>query len=159
MNHNIWTVFWCHRVTAKTELLKTDLIKYEDSVYCVELPKWNTLLVRHRGKVAWSGNCRSLLLPILKSREELLDSSISKDLRESLEEQTPSKRAAMNGQVPGNTTYDGWLKKQSVEMQREILGKKKYEIWKKKGLSMADLVDQTGNPLTIKELISKWGEP
>jgi hypothetical protein len=98
--------------------------------------------------------CRSVLMPILKSR-----SDVSEEMDEILKEQTNSQREAMNGNVPANTTYDDWLKKQSVELQKEILGLKKYEIWKKNKLTMADLVDQTANPLTIKELISKWGEP
>jgi hypothetical protein len=98
--------------------------------------------------------CRSVLMPILKSR-----SDVSEEMDEILKEQTNSQREAMNGNVPANTTYDDWLKKQSVELQKEILGLKKYEIWKKNKLTMADLVDQTANPLTVKELISKWGEP
>lgn len=33
-------------------------IKYNNNVYCVEIPKYNTLLVSRRGKIYWSGNCR-----------------------------------------------------------------------------------------------------
>jgi hypothetical protein len=157
INHDVAIMYQCKRFTERTEKLKTEIIKYNDLVHCVELPKWHTLLVRHNGKVTWSGNCRSILIPILKSREELLDSSISKSVKDSLEEQTPSKRAAMNGQVAGNTTYDAWLNKQTEQMQKEILGAKKYEFWKRNSLTMSDMVDQTGNPLTLKELTDKWG--
>jgi hypothetical protein len=33
-------------------------IDYDDYVYCVEVPKYNTLLVNKNGKVHWNGNCR-----------------------------------------------------------------------------------------------------
>ena len=34
-------------------------ISYDDDVFCVEVEKYNTLLVKRKGKYAWCGNCRS----------------------------------------------------------------------------------------------------
>ena len=46
---------------AATEIKK---VNYNKKVYCVELPKFHTLLIRRNGKVAWSGNCRCSFVPI-----------------------------------------------------------------------------------------------
>lgn len=32
--------------------------EYNDFVYCVEVPKFNTLLINRKGKIYWCGNCR-----------------------------------------------------------------------------------------------------
>lgn len=41
--------------TVQKKHIKT--IEYNDFVYCVEVPKYHTLLVSRRGKIYWSGNC------------------------------------------------------------------------------------------------------
>ena len=38
-------------------------VEYNDYVYCVEVPKYHTLLVRRNGKICWSGNCRTVTAP------------------------------------------------------------------------------------------------
>jgi len=59
MNHNVWIISLCTSVNASTDNIKTEIVPYDDFVYCVELEKWHTLMTRRKGKVAWSGNCRS----------------------------------------------------------------------------------------------------
>jgi len=68
-------------------------------------------------------------------------------------------RASMDGQVPESTTYDDWLRKKDKtdsKFVQETLGKAKYEIWKEKKLSMIDMVNQSNNPLTAKQLADKF---
>ena len=65
-----------------------ETIKYDDYVYCVELPKWHTLWVMRDGKTSWNGNCRCAYAPYvpeLPSAEELglVDNPIVVDLTES----------------------------------------------------------------------------
>lgn len=43
--------------------LQISEIPYNDYVYCIELPKYHTLLVRRNGKVCWCGNCRTTTIP------------------------------------------------------------------------------------------------
>lgn len=38
---------------------------YNDYVYCVELERNHTLLVRRNGKIVWSGNCRCSWIPVI----------------------------------------------------------------------------------------------
>ena len=62
------------------------------------------------------------------------------------------KRAAMGGPVKGDVTYNKWLKGQSKRIQLEVLGTGRYKLWKQGKLSMADMVNQYGRPLTLKQL-------
>ena len=42
-------------LNRKRNISKVD---YNDNVYCVEVPEYNTLLIKRRGKIYWCGNCR-----------------------------------------------------------------------------------------------------
>ena len=71
-------------------------------------------------KLPWGGgagafhfNCRSSSIGVTKSWQEL--GFDIKDL-------PPSTRASMNGQVPADLKYGDWLKKQSADIQDEVLG-------------------------------------
>lgn len=102
--------------------------------------------------------CRSTQVPILKSWSQLTkeaggDSKVAKALDEA-EAENPGTRAAMDGEVPATQTYEDWLKDQSEEMQKDILGPGKWELWDggNGNLSLREMVDQSGNPLTLAEL-------
>lgn len=56
------------------------------------------------------------------------------------------------GQVDANTTYPQWFAKQSAEFQKEVLGKTKYELYKKGDFTLDKFVDPLGKPYTIAEL-------
>lgn len=88
-------------------------------------------------------NCRSSTVPVLKSWRE-----IGLDKRD-----TPkSTRASMNGQVPEDMTYGDWLKKQPIEVQNEVLGQKKAQLFRKGDLPMDRFVDRKGDELSLDEL-------
>lgn len=58
--------------------------------------------------------CRGLAVPILKGWEGL----------------GITERASVDGVVPGSTNYEEWLRKQSVDRQKDILGPSRYELFK-----------------------------
>lgn len=94
-------------------------------------------------------NCRSTIIPILKSWQELgLD-------REELSEST---RASANGQVSSKMSYSEWLGKQSTKTQKEVLGVKRYEAWKKGEIKISNFTDNKNNILTIDQLKQKGFE-
>lgn len=98
-------------------------------------------------------NCRSTLVPILKSWEELtgikgLDRAAKRELKDLPE----SKQASMDGQVAAKLTYEEWLGRKSQAFQEEVLGPGKYRLWKSGKISLKDLIDQRGNPLTLAQL-------
>jgi len=96
--------------------------------------------------------CRSTQVPITKSWEELGAKGKFKEIPE-------STRASMDGQVSEKLGYEGWLKTKPKEFQREVLGKKKYELWGKGKLSFTDMVNQSGNALTLEQLGVKLAKP
>lgn len=100
------------------------------------------------GSPPWHFNCRTIIVPIIKSWDDLTG-------MKGLPELAPSTRSSLDGQVPENVTYEDWLREQSVERQQEVLGPGKWDLWKDGKLTMPDMVDQQGNPLTIDELKAK----
>lgn len=88
-------------------------------------------------------NCRSVLLPVTKSFNEL---GIDRD------EISPKTRASMDGQVPAKTTYSDWLKAQSAERQNEILGPTRAKLFRENRLEPADLYRMDGSYKSLDEL-------
>lgn len=93
-------------------------------------------------------NCRSTLVPILKTW---------RDMGIDVDEFQPSTRAAMNGEVAATTTFAQWLASRSEEQQDEILGKGRAQLWRDGKITLTDLVDQTGRPMTLEQLRAKHG--
>ncbi len=92
--------------------------------------------------------CRSTQVPVTKSWEEL---GAKGDFNEIPE----STRASMDGQVSSKLSYEGWLKGKSESFQREALGAKKFDLWKKGELKFTDMVNQSGNALTVEQILNK----
>lgn len=93
-------------------------------------------------------NCRSSSVPVTKSWRELgFD----------IDDLPPGTRASMNGQVPGDMNYEQWLKKQPGDVQNDVLGKTKADLFRKGGLPLDRFVDD-GRMLTLDELRKKETE-
>lgn len=86
-------------------------------------------------------NCRSTMTPILKSAKEL-----------GLKNIPATTRASINGQVPGETTYEQWLKKQPLSIQEDVLGKTKAKLFRDGGLALEKFSSANLKPLTLVEL-------
>lgn len=106
--------------------------------------------------IPWNGgppahwNCRSTFIPITKSFEELTGGKI-KDRVE------PSTRASMDGTVAGDLTFDQFLRGKPPEFADEMLGEGRAELWRSGKITLNQLLDQRGNPLTLAELRSRYG--
>jgi SPP1 gp7 family putative phage head morphogenesis protein len=86
-------------------------------------------------------NCRSTTVPVLRSWKELgFD----------IDEVPETTRASMDGQVPARQTYPQWLKGQSAEVQKEVLGAKNAALFRKGRFKFTTNV--YGPPLTLSEL-------
>jgi hypothetical protein len=66
------------------------------------------------------------------------------------------QRASSSGPVPRTTTFEEFLGRQSKDWQNEVLGKGRAELWRNKKLSLSDLINGKGNPLTLEELERKY---
>ena len=56
------------------------------------------------------------------------------------------------GEVPAQTNYPEFLKRQAVEFQEDVLGKTKATLFRKGDLSLDEYVDSVGNEITLKQL-------
>lgn len=108
------------------------------------------------GPPPWHPNCRSTLIPIVKSIGTILDDKkLDTTIERELEKLPEATQSSMNGQVAGDLTYEEWLTTQSKATQLDVLGPGRFELWDKGKISLRDLIDQRGNPLTLKQLRSK----
>lgn len=88
-------------------------------------------------------NCRSTTVAVTKSWRELgFD----------IDEMPEGTRASMNGQVPSSQTYYEWLQNQSEEIQREVLGLRRFKMWKDGEVKITDFHNDRGVYLTLDEL-------
>ncbi len=94
------------------------------------------------GALHW--NCRSTSVPVLKNWKELGGADIE-DFR-------PATRASMDGQVPAETSYADWIKKQSAARQDDILGATRGKLLRDGGLTLDRFYSDRGRYLTIEEL-------
>lgn len=65
-------------------------------------------------------------------------------------------RSSDEGEISASKTFKDFLEGKSKAYQDELLGKGKAELWRKGKISLRQLLDQTGNPLTLEELKRKY---
>ncbi len=124
-----------------------------------DLP-YNNGVPRHWG-------CRSTIVPVVAAFSEMGGGSPSsaraerifrKKAREAglksseVDRAMRHAQASMDGYVPESLDYEAWLETKPVEFQKEMLGPSKYALWNAGKISFSDLVDQSGDPLTVEEL-------
>jgi SPP1 gp7 family putative phage head morphogenesis protein len=121
-------------------------------------------------------NCRSVILPILKSFGELATTkskfsdrkkkALYEDrLRQKLEDlglsdaeiekEMVARRASMDGSVAADLSFDDFLKGKSQAFQDETLGPGRADLWRAGKISLTDLVNRNNDPLTLDELTAK----
>jgi SPP1 gp7 family putative phage head morphogenesis protein len=108
------------------------------------------------GPPPWHHNCRTVLVPITKTWDELIKGKRGRT-RKRFERIPPSKRATMDGLRAGDLNYEQWLRNQSQPRQIAALGPSKWKLWKDGKITMAQLIDQSGRPLSVRELTRKYG--
>lgn len=102
--------------------------------------------------IPWDGGppahwaCRSSFVPITKSFAEIRGEPVAKEI-----EQTT--RASMNGQVAADLSFDDFLKNKPASFADKMLGKGKAELWRSGKITLSQLLDQRGNPLTLTQLL------
>lgn len=92
-------------------------------------------------------NCRSSIVPKTKTFREL---GIDQD------ELPVGTRASQFGTVPADLTFDDFLKRQPDGFADEMLGKGRAELWRKGTITLSQLLDQRGNPLTLQQLRARY---
>ena len=109
--------------------------------------------INYPGAPPWHPNCRSTVIPLTKSFADLVDDpDVSARVKASLDKLPPGTRASMNGYVAADTSYPEWLRMQSVEVRRRVLGRGRQRLFDNNELSLRDLVNESGRPLTLEQL-------
>lgn len=89
--------------------------------------------------------CRSRLTPITKTFKEM-------GIKDLPELPDTGERASDLGPIDRNTTFDQFLKMHDKEWQDEMLGKGKAQLWRDGKITLSQLLDLSGNPLSLAEL-------
>jgi len=85
-------------------------------------------------------NCRCLYLPCIKGMEDFDDDD---------------ERASADGPVSASMTYEDWLKTQPENVQRDILGPTRFDLYKE-GMPITSFV-ANGSTLNLQQLSEKEG--
>ena len=97
-------------------------------------------------------NCRTVAAPVLKSWKEM---GIN------LKAVPGGTRAAAGtkiGQVPAKTTYATWFKRQGAGFQRQVLGPKRYELFRRGVHDVREFATPEGRMYTLKDLYRMFPE-
>lgn len=118
INNDCWIINYNKQVYNWVCYMDIQEVEYNDYVYCVEVEKHNTLLVRRNGKVCWSGNCRSTKAPYYD------DSLITQGGRIVRDPETGKQYTV------GNISYSEWVEKY-VKNPEQLQGYGQYARYKK----------------------------
>lgn len=107
------------------------------------------------GPPAWHFNCRSRLIVIFWSYDELLERATRRN-RQALRDMTDEQRANLDGQLPDTITdAESFLASRDPELVKRQLGATKYRLWKSGQIRLSQLIDQSGRPRTVKDLLGR----
>lgn len=98
--------------------------------------------------------CRSILVPIMKSLEDILGIPGIPEIPEST--RSSFSKTGLSGQIPADTTFDGFMKSLSAEEGSKVLGKQRYQMWADGKITLADMINPRNNKvMTLKQLRDK----
>lgn len=126
----------------------TDIcIAYSGGQWDLEGKPLNGTKLPFKGGPPRHWNCRSLLVPKTKTFKELgIDVS----------EKRSTTRASADGQISAGTTFADFLTRKGEAFQNEILGPGRAQLWRDKKITLQQLLDLHGNPLSLAELQAKY---
>lgn len=129
--------------SATTEIC----IAYDGAEFTLDGEPMEGTDLPYNGGVPRHWGCRSVEIPITKTFKELgLD----------IPEPTGGERASADGPVPVDTTFDQFLTRMGKDFQDETLGEGRADLWRDGKITLQQLLDLKGNPLTVAELEAKY---
>ena len=98
-------------------------------------------------------NCRSTTIPVIKSTDQLLNTKNNRLQKRKIAGLSDSRRASINGQVPGKTTYPEWLSSQSNDVKLTILGnQKRVNLFNSGDIKFSQFSNKSGKLISLKQL-------
>lgn len=96
--------------------------------------------------------CRTVTVPVTKSWKEL-----GLSLKGKPEASRSAQRASMDGEVAATVTYPEWLRGQPREVQDDVLGRTRADLFRSGRISIERFVDSQGRRLSLKALRRREG--
>lgn len=122
----------------------TDIcIAYAGASWDLEGNPINGTALPYNGGIPRHWGCRSTEIPILKT---------FRDIGLDIDEFPKGTRASMDGQVAADLSFDDFLKSKPKSFQDDLLGPGRAELYRNGKITLTDLVDGRGNPLTLEQL-------
>lgn len=91
-------------------------------------------------------NCRSTIIPLVRSWQDL-----------KLRDLSVAAKAELDGQVPERITYAQWLSRQPAAIQDEVLGPTRGRMYRKGEVTLDRFVDKKGRRYTLEQLARREG--
>jgi hypothetical protein len=130
--------FICNNIVVHNSLI---CIAYSNAEWDLEGNPINGTTLPFNGGPPRHFNCRSLLVGISKNAT----------LRN-----RQGNRASDEGPIDRKISFDDFLKRKSNAYVDEMLGKGRADLWRSGSITLKDLVNGQGRPLTLKELQAKF---
>ena len=103
---------------------------------------------RFRPPLHW--NCRSTMVPVLKSKEELLEIDSGRLKKRKLKD---TDGMSMNGVPPARESFSQWLKRQSMSVQTKMLGSEDAaNLFRQGKLKVEQFTNSVGQAVSISAL-------
>lgn len=93
--------------------------------------------------------CRCVLTPVMKPMSEISGGTLP-DIVDR------GTRASSGGQVSNKLTFADWFKARSVGQQNAQFGETRAQLYRDGKLTLRDMVDMSGNPMTLEQLAAKY---
>lgn len=103
-------------------------------------------------------NCRSVLVPITFSWEELAGAHGNSTAAQIADQVPEGERSSMDGQVSSKTTMQDWLNTRTDAQIDEQLGVGKAKLWREGKITLSDLTNTQNTPLTLEQLKGQWAQ-
>lgn len=98
-------------------------------------------------------NCRSTTIPVIKSTNQLLNTDNNRLQKRKIARLSDSRRASINGQVPGKTTYPEWLSSQPNDVKLAVLGsQKRVSLFNSGKVKFSQFSNKDGKLISLKQL-------
>ena len=108
------------------------------------------------GHPPWHHNCRTVLGPLTKTWEQMVEESSGQRLK-LLNTVPDSERASFDGLMGQVGSFDDVLKAKGDPWARQKLGAGKFDLWKQGKITTSQLIDQTGRPRTLSDIRESLG--
>lgn len=137
-----------HQLSTLDSHTSTTCVAYSGGEWDMQRKPINGTKLPFNGGPPRHFNCRSVLTPLLKTFREMgLD----------IPEPARTTRASSDGQIAATTTFEQFLDRKGAAFTDDLLGPGRAELWRDKKITLQQLLDQTGRPLSLEALQAKYG--